>query len=241
MSKQGFISDSFCFGLEFLEKITKHVIDNHAGKRSALSTSENSVKNHKSCIADILKNHDEHNIKLWRDELMKLVKENPEIMELITQIDGLEHHIGDHYLKQGMKIKRYNEEMKNIISIMNFIKSLSEDHENEKTKTAILGKNQEETSGKGKGSSLLEHKGVYNAGENAQIRSLEEALLPEESAVRAIAVSILAETNGNSEIAKEILSISGLKMLKSMDPKALVHLQEDLQAISSMVSHENNH
>ena len=51
----------------------------------------------------------------------------------------------------------------------------------------------------------------------------------EEFYIRAVATSILAETDGDSVAAKEILENGGMKVVKNLDKESVVDLLVDLQ------------
>ena len=60
-------------------------------------------------------------------------------------------------------------------------------------------------------------------------RSILAPDLLEETYIKAIAVSILAETNGNSKLAESVLLNGGLQAMKQLDIKDLRSLLGDLQ------------
>lgn len=58
----------------------------------------------------------------------------------------------------------------------------------------------------------------------------------EETYIKAVAVSILAETDGDDSIAREILQNGGMSVVKSLDRNGLRDLLQDLNALSAQVT-----
>lgn len=54
-----------------------------------------------------------------------------------------------------------------------------------------------------------------------------------ETYIKAIAVSILSETNGNSAEARELLENGGMKLVKNFDVESMKNLLEQLKDIST--------
>jgi len=170
-------------------------------------------------------------------------------LELLMELNSLDaHHIGDVYHKNGMKINLNDlngEEAKKIRSMINFIKNkignsilLKIKAENDKlfigddnsdNKERSLGQNRAQGN-----LSQQQHQKIIFFGrefnKSLNPRSMTEPYLLEETYIKAIAVSILSETNGNSKMAESVLLNGGLQAIKQLDIKDLRNLLADLQA-----------
>jgi hypothetical protein len=160
--------------------------------------------------------------------------------QIVKQMDHNQHHIGDCYRQTGMRVDLNIESHKAtaILKVMNFIVGglTKEDGKEERTvemdeklffeqQTAdcdIVDEYETE---------LLQYKQIYGAATKG--RKLDEMELPEEIDIKAIAVSILAETNGSVKMARDILTVAGMKIIKKMNVGELQHLRGDLQSIST--------
>ncbi|MDA0902181.1 MAG: hypothetical protein O3B09_02065 [Proteobacteria bacterium] len=159
-------------------------------------------------------------------------------------------HIGEYYRQHGMKIdpqapndpkaialKEIMDDIKRNIKADDHFKELAEEeiehsqklneesddetYEAEKIRSLGNGKKKKRMFILGKWLELSDHS-----------RSLHSVDLLEEYCIKAVAVSILAETNGNSKIARKILNeAGGMKIIKSLDVESLRELLTDLQDI----------
>ncbi len=197
-----------------IENVIKHIIDHHYQKDG--------------------EHHD-----YWHQKLEGL--DSDVVHKIITQMDHNQHHIGDVYRHHGMKVdlNRESGEATAILKVMNFIiggltkdegredKAIEIDEElfftTDIPDSCIVDEFESE---------LLQYKQIYGT-DNKQSRKLETMELPEEVDIKAIAVSILAETNGSVKMAQDILSVAGLKIIKNMKVAELRHLRADLQSIST--------
>lgn len=141
-------------------------------------------------------------------------------------------HLGNFYLNSGMKINIDNQSdpaAVSLKSLMDYIKknwdSSGDNNDNgssdnqEKNKTNLEDQSQDQSTDS----------------DHTKPRSIDSVDLPEETTIKAMAVSILAETDGNCDLAKEVLNIGGLKMMKSMSPRGLDKLIKDLESISAQI------
>ncbi len=157
------------------------------------------------------------------------------------------HHIGDLYRKTGMKINLNDlnhEEAIKIKSIIQFIKDkignlillkIKSEHDkllasgDSGNKELSLGQNQKQGN-----LSQQQHQKIIFFGvefnKSLNPRSMVAPDLLEETYIKAMAVSILAETNGNSKLAESVLLNGGLQAMKQLDIKDLRSLLGDLQA-----------
>ncbi len=199
-------------------------------------TIENVVRhiiNHHNQVGD-----DVHH-RYWHQ---KLEEEKVDVArQIIKKLDHSQHHIGDCYRQSGMRVdlNRKSHEATAILKVMNFIvggltkgdgredKSVEVDEkmffETQTPDCDIVDDYESE---------LFQYNQIYNVNAK-QTRTLTQADLPEEFDIKAIAVSILAETNGSVKMAKEILSVAGLKVIKRMNIADLQHLRADLKSIST--------
>ena len=204
-----------------IENVIKHIIDHH--------NKSGSYKHH----------------LYWHQ---KLEQDNSDFARhIVKQMDHNQHHIGDCYRKTGMKIdlNRETPEATSILKVINFIvDGLTKDEGQEDRSVAIDEKTffdqqiAECDIVDDFESELSEYVQIYgNNGRKS--RSLAEKELPEEVDIRAMAVSILAETNGSVQMAKDILSMAGLKIIKKMNIGELQHLKGDLQSISTQTDFDD--
>ena len=178
--------------------------------------------------------------RFWRNSIS-----NPELLSLLNSPGT--HHIGNLYRKSGIKINlgdSHSEEAKKIKSMMQFIKSNLGDSillkikaENDKltgegdstNQGLALGQNQKQGN-----LSQEQHQKIMFFGmefnKSLNPRSMTDPDLLEETYIKSIAVSILAETNGNSKVAESVLSNGGLMAIKQLDVKDLRNLLSDLQS-----------
>ncbi|MCE3255393.1 MAG: hypothetical protein K0R25_887 [Rickettsiaceae bacterium] len=196
-----------------VSKAISHIIDHH-----------NQVEN----------NHHHY----WHQKLENL--DGEEAKKIIDDLDHSNHHVGDYYRRNGMRISldKNSEESTNLLRVMYCIVHGLRTDEGGKDKQVlpdeIFPTNPEQTDRKQVHDNLLlKYKQIYGD-RKQESRSLASADLPEEIVVKAIAVSILSETNGSVKMAQDILSTAGLKILKSMDAKELRYLIGDLKAISTL-------
>ena len=172
---------------------------------------------------------------------------NPELLKELNSSNA--HHIGDLYRKNGMKINLgdlNSEEARRIKSIIQFIKGrignailLKIKAENDKLLVNSNGEagNKERALGQNEAQgnlSQVQHQKIIFFGrefnKSLNPRSITEPDLLEENYIKAIAVSILAETNGNSKMAESVLTNGGLQAIKQLDIKDLRNLLGELQS-----------
>ena len=172
----------------------------------------NQVEGQGHNVSMIRKDSGEGHHHYWHQKLEEV--DSKASLAMVERVEHNLHHIGDLYRQGGMKInlKKKSTEAENLIKVMNFI---------------IHGM----TQGDMAEGSILES--YLEDGEHHKVRSLDEVDSLAEYEIKAIAVSILAETNGNVGMAKDILTISGFSILKKMNANELQHLKSDLQSISA--------
>ncbi len=209
----------------------------------------------KNVIRHIIDHHnqagDDSHHQYWHQKLETI--DSNAARQIIKQLDHGQHHerhhIGDCYRKNGMKIdlNRKSDEATNILKVMNFIVGgLTKDDGREDRAVDINTKlflDQQAPEGgivDEYGSELLQYQQIYGT-KGKKSRGFSEMELLEEVNIRAIAVSILAETNGSAKIAQDILSAAGLKIIKKMDIGELQHLRSDLQSISTQTDTDTEH
>ncbi len=198
-----------------IENVIRHIIDHHNQR-----------------------GNDSHH-RYWHRKLETV--DSDAARQIIDQLDHNQHHIGDAYRQGGMRVdlNRETREANNLLKVINFILVGLVNSDGKEDKSVEV--DQELFFAKGTPqcdivddyeSELLQYKQIY--GHNGkQSRTLAEVELPEEIDIKAIAVSILAETNGSVKMAKEILTVAGLKVIKTMNVGELQHLKGDLQSIST--------
>ena len=147
------------------------------------------------------------------------------------RIQNSDHHIGDFYRKNGLSLDLETPESvaaQDLSKLVNYIclEILKDAYKDDDSKIERIKDDQ--NLGK---SPLMIYKQFY--GDNVKQRSLASMDLLDEANIKAIAVSILAETNGNSQIAYEILTTSGLEIIKSMSKRELDFVKADLQTTST--------
>ena len=180
-----------------IDNIIKHIIDHH-----------NQVEN-------------AERKRYWHQKLVATdsqeAREIASTLEKVLDPKNANHHIGDFYRKSGMKIAldRNSSESTNLLKVINTIVQGLKNSDTEGNLTA-RGKDLIILShGDDNQAELLQYKQIYGD-QKERDRSLAEMDLPEEFEVKAMAVSILAETNGDVKLAKDILSVSGLKIIKKL-------------------------
>ncbi len=198
-----------------IENVIKHIIDHHNQR-----------------------GNDTHH-RYWHTKLETV--DSDAARQIIDQLDHSQHHIGDAYRQNGMRIdlNRETPEANNILKVINFILVGLANNEGKEDKAIEVDEElflSEDISALNVvddyESELLQYKQIY--GHNGKkSRTLTEMELPEEIDIKAIAVSILAETNGSVKMAREILTVAGLKIIKQMNIGELQHLRGDLQSIST--------
>jgi len=176
--------------------------------------------------------NDNHH-RFWHEKLEH--EDGGKAQELVDQLDHTQHRIGDYYRENGLRIhlEKESPEAFNLLKVMKFIfVGLSEDGSPNKTvdvgKEIFLGQEIKDEFG----SELAQYKSVYG-NYKQKSRSVTGVNTFEEEQVRAIAVSILAETNGSVRMAQDILSFAGLKIIKGMNVPALKNLTATLKSLST--------
>ena len=177
--------------------------------------------------------------KFWQSTIL-----DPKLLAELNSSGA--HHIGDLYRKTGMKINLNDlnhEEAIKIKSVIQFIKGkignlillkIKAEHDkllasgDSGNKELSLGQNQKQGN-----LSQQQHQKIIFFGmefnKSLNPRSILAPDLLEETYIKAIAVSILAETNGNSKLAESVLLNGGLQAMKQLDIKDLRSLLGDLQ------------
>ena len=183
-------------------------------------------------------NNTNHNY--WHQKLEEVNSNNA--LQMIDKINHNNHHIGDFYRRNGMKIdlNKDSPEANNLLSVMNFIIDGLQKNNKNCDENPILNKNlfapQQNLKNQVGEQNLLTKYINSNDNQYKQSRRFAEIDLPEEYEIKAIAVSILAETNGDAKLAQFILNNAGLTIIKSMNVGELNHLKADLQ---STVNNQN--
>ncbi len=177
--------------------------------------------------------NDNHH-RFWHEKLEH--EDGEKAQELVDQLDHTQHRIGDYYRQNGLRIhlEKESPEASNLLKVMKFIVAgLTKDEESpNKTvdvdKEMFLGQEIKDEFG----SELAQYKSVYG-NYKQKSRSVTGVNIFEEEEIRAIAVSILAETNGSVRMAQDILSFAGLKIIKGMNVPALKNLTATLKSLST--------
>lgn len=159
---------------------------------------------------------------------------------------------GKFYLHYGMRInlKKQSEEAKKIIELMHIIRKSHTQNDifdkmadikiqenkiknnKENSLISMIKSSNNSGSDDGGGSSNQElEKEVINK-KNPEIRNINEHLRLEELYIQSVAVSLLAESDGNSAIAKEILHNGGMEAIKKMDVNSLKVILDQLNQIT---------
>jgi hypothetical protein len=186
---------------------------------------------------------DDNHHRYWHEKLEDC--DGDRVHQIVKQMDHSQHHIGDCYRQTGMRVdlNRESHEATAILKVMNFIMGgLTKDEEKDWGKDDRTVEMDEKLFFEQQTpdceivdefeSELLQYKQIYNTS-GKKSRHLETMELLEEVNIKAIAVSILAETNGSVKMAKDILSMAGMKIIKQMNIGELKHLRGDLQSIST--------
>ncbi|MES2678045.1 MAG: hypothetical protein V4612_07040 [Pseudomonadota bacterium] len=172
--------------------------------------------------------------RFWHEKLEHEHSKRAE--ELIDQLDHTQHHIGDYYRENGLRIhlEKESPEATNLLKVMKFIFAGLNQDEGAPNKTVAVDRElflgQEIVDEFD--SELAQYQQIYGSYKQ-KARSMTSIDLFEEEEVKAIAVSILAETNGSVKMAQDILSFAGLKIIKSMNIPALKNLTATLKSLST--------
>ena len=198
-----------------IENVIRHIIDHH-----------NQVGS------------DTHH-RYWHEKLEGL--DGDVVHQIIKQMDHNQHHIGDCYRQSGMKVdlNRKSDEATAILKVINFIVGGLTKEEGKEERSVEIDKQLFFTQQTPDSDivdefelELLQYSQIYGVN-GKKSRSLTQTDLPEEVDIKAIAVSILAETNGSVKMAKDVLSAAGMKIIKKMNVGDLQHLRADLKSIST--------
>lgn len=215
-----------------IEGIIKRIIAEHNKHRHHRTADEH--KEH--FILVIEAKHKHQHPKYWQEKLEELQENNPKVKEILAKINHHQHHLGDYYLKFGMKIdlNKTSPEAENLRKVMDLImEGLKSDTDDDKPKIIAVDEskplNQEISEPENE---LLQYKGVSN--KKRKLRQLYDQDLLEENIIKGIAVSILAETDGNAKIAADVLTTAGLKIIKSMNKEELKELSGALKSAASL-------
>lgn len=159
---------------------------------------------------------------------------------------------GKFYLHYGMRInfRKQSKEAKKIIELMHIIRKSHTQNDifdkmadikiqenkikNNRKNSLISMINSSNISGSDDsgGSSNQElEKEVINK-KSREIHNINEHLRLEELYIQSVAVSLLAESDGNSEMAKEILHNGGMEAIKKMDVNSLKVILDQLNQIT---------
>lgn len=198
-----------------IENVIRHIIDHHN------------------------QNGNDFHHRYWHEKLEHINSDS--CHQIVRQMDHNQHHIGDFYRQSGMKVdlNRESNEATAILKVMNFIiGGLTKEDGKEDRSVEIDEKlffeqqtNDYEIVDEFE-SELLQYQQIYRT-DGSKSRKLAQMDLLEEVDIKAIAVSILAETNGSVKMAKDILTVAGMKIIKQMNVGELKHLRGDLQSIST--------
>ncbi len=176
------------------------------------------------------------NHKYWHTKLEHI--EGEKAKNIINQLDHSNHHIGDFYLHNGMRINLEKESPQalELLKVMNFI-AVSLIGDGGAENMIKVGKKLflKQESKKDFEDELLQYKQIYRDVKKNR-RSLIEIDLPEEVVIKTIAVSILAETNGNAKMATDLISSGGIETIKKMNVTELQHLIGELKSLSTQTS-----
>jgi len=190
---------------------------------------------------------DDAHHRYWHEKLESC--DGDGVRQIVEQMDHNQHHVGDCYRQTGMRVdlNRASHEATAILKVMNFIVGGLTKNEGKEERTVEMDEKlffEQQTPDceivDEFESELAQYKQIYNTG-GKKSRHLETMELLEEVDIRAIAVSILSETNGSVKMAKDILSVAGLKMIKRMNIGELRHLRGDLQSISTQTDPDVKH
>jgi hypothetical protein len=194
-------------------------------------------------IRHIIEHHNQNgndfHHRYWHEKLEHA--DSDSCRQIVRQMDHSQHHIGDFYRTNGMRIdlNRESNEATAILKVINFIiGGLTKDEGKEDRSVEIDEKLFFEQQAADYEivdefeSELLQYQQIYCT-DGSKSRKLAQMDLLEEVDIKAIAVSILAETNGSVKMAKDILTVAGMKIIKRMNVCELKHLRSDLQSIST--------
>ena len=172
--------------------------------------------------------------RFWYEKLGQ--EHSEKAKDLIDQLDHNQHHIGDYYRENGLRIHLEKEslEANNLLKVMKFIFAGLTDDESSPNKTVDVGKEMflGQEIKDDFGSELAQYKSAYS-NYKQKPRSVIGVDILEEAEVKAIAVSILAETNGSVRMARDILTFAGLEIIKGMNVPELKNLTATLKSLST--------
>lgn len=212
-----------------IDQLIRYIIDSYqsVSSKSVEGSSPDSARFSANIKANQIDDKSYRNY--WRGKL----DHDGEIGKRFDDLDRYENsHVGDFYRKSGMKIDLKNESDPAVKSL--------------KTVMDYISKNWDSSDSSSDGSSGNEEKaksfekdglGIEFGDEDwsSKSRNLNSIDLPEEMMIKAIAVSILSETDGDCDLAKNVLDSGGLKMIKSMSLKGLQKLIENLKSVSAQI------
>lgn len=145
---------------------------------------------------------------------------------------------GRFFRAQGMTIHANHDQYESLKEVMDYLKNdpdsskhiheICEEHKLELLdKRAALNADLDEETGK---DLILFHGHKYQLREHFREEYAVDTI--EEFYIKALAVSILAETDGNSKIARDILEGGGMLIIKNLQPESVVSLLQELQIIA---------
>lgn len=213
-----------------IDQLIRYIIDGH---KSVLSGNVKGSPVDSACSGaniKVNKADDTSYRNYWREKLVH----DGEIGKKFNDLDHSENsHVGDFYRKSGMKIDLRNESdpvVESLKTVMAYIVNNWDSN----------GSGSDGSSGNKERAKSFEKDGleigiIDDEDLSTKSRDAESIDLPEETVIKAIAVSILSETDGDCNLAKNVLDSGGLKMIKSMSPKGLQKLIENLKSISAQI------
>lgn len=150
--------------------------------------------------------------------------------------------IGRYYRTQGMYIQEGSEQYEVLKEVMDYIRNDRNSSQNIKKvidaqRTAVEhDKLLEQTNSRSVDENEMGKDIIMFAGNKYRLREEHRAEYEmdtiEELYVKAVAVSIMAETDGRSNTAKEILENGGMDVVKNLEPESVADLLVDLQIIA---------
>ncbi len=173
----------------------------------------------------------------WRVTINQL--HNNEVFKIDREGYSKETHaVSRFYRSQGMHILPNSEQYEALKEVMDYIKEdfrssenihhICEDQQNELEKENMVRKHTNEDE--------IGKDVILFCGKKYKLRDEYRAEYEmdtiEEFYIKALAVSIMAESDGNSKVAKDILDKGGMAIVKNLDQESVVELLVDLQIIA---------
>jgi hypothetical protein len=173
----------------------------------------------------------------WRVSINQL--QHKEVFKIDREEYSKEsHNVGRLYRSQGMSILPNSQQYAALQEVMDYIKSdmtssenihnICEDQQTELEKDKVVHPDDhEQESGK---DIILFCGRKFKLREKYRSEYAMDTI--EEFYIKAVAVSIMAESDGNSQVAKEILDNGGMAIVKNLNQESVMELLQELQIIA---------